>query len=384
MPVTIVLDDSLSRFTHPLDYNLGPSGEVYNVVHNTFKGSHPLHGFVLTVHEAFARHLELKIKPDDIWTLIVQGIAEHVNMDPEKYREKVVDFTGKKELKVETIFPVDWEAVLPEFEKQINENTKSDSFVKKMVKSYSTSLPINSLVCQTAVMSTTQAYFNYRVDSYCGIRKFTLLGDEMDWVKLDENLCSLNLYDLGLEKWDHNLKNIVKFFLKLLRQKEPQSSDLVILKSFYKFQSNSGGDKINGWILNLFPYLGNKATRSNNGNLVKHLEGEPFCHVRMYKPMHHEFASDIFGTGLNKVPFKWEIMGIGEYDMFFVAGFDVPTITSGSSETAFAFGVASKDPLPSNLSIGTSDSVQIMENISLDDKNDFLSFLLELRIDKST
>lgn len=357
--ITIVLDDTLEKNPRYANkYDLRPA-EQYDIVHNTFKGSHPLHGFVLAVHRAFANHLELRVSPDDLWTLVVQGIAEHVSMDPEKYRSKFVDFEGKKELTVKTGSAVVWEDVIPEFNKQIIESTIKDSTVSKMVTSYSTTQPINTIVYQTAVMSTTQAYFNYRVHTMCGIRKFTLLGESADWHALIKNLDALKLDEIGLARWNAHLFNIFGFFLKLYDQPNASADDIDILKSFYKFNSGSGScDMVSGWILKLFPYLGNMERRSNKGaDLASHLkESQTFTYADGGRPSHFGYSeyvkkygvrSDSFSTGLNKVPFKWELETMQDsviFDMLFMAGFDIPVVNAEFVQTVYAFGVAYAKP----------------------------------------
>ena len=54
-----------------------------------------LYGF----YTAHCKHYPIRIKPDDIWLLILQAFSNHVNANPEKLRELFVDFEGKKALK---------------------------------------------------------------------------------------------------------------------------------------------------------------------------------------------------------------------------------------------------------------------------------------------
>jgi hypothetical protein len=52
-----------------------------------------LNGF----YTAHNNHYPIRIKPDDIWLLIVQGFSNHVNANAEELRKLFVDFDGKKE-----------------------------------------------------------------------------------------------------------------------------------------------------------------------------------------------------------------------------------------------------------------------------------------------
>ena len=55
-----------------------------------------LNGF----YTAHCNHYPIRVKPDDIWILIVQAFSHHVNINSESLRNMFVDFSGKKELVV--------------------------------------------------------------------------------------------------------------------------------------------------------------------------------------------------------------------------------------------------------------------------------------------
>ena len=52
-------------------------------------------------HVAFDEHRPLVLSPDILWITIVQGLALHINADPERFRKTFVDFEGKQEIEVE-------------------------------------------------------------------------------------------------------------------------------------------------------------------------------------------------------------------------------------------------------------------------------------------
>ena len=49
---------------------------------------------------AHINHYPIRIKPDDIWLLIVQAFSNHVNANSEKLRHLFVNFDGKQKLSV--------------------------------------------------------------------------------------------------------------------------------------------------------------------------------------------------------------------------------------------------------------------------------------------
>ena len=51
-----------------------------------------LNGF----YTAHTNHYPIRIKPDDIWLLIVQAFSNHVNANSEELRHHFVNFDGKK------------------------------------------------------------------------------------------------------------------------------------------------------------------------------------------------------------------------------------------------------------------------------------------------
>ena len=59
--------------------------------------------FLNGLYTAHINHYPFRIKPDDIWLLIVQAFSNHVNANSEELRNYFVNFDGKKTLEV--IYP---------------------------------------------------------------------------------------------------------------------------------------------------------------------------------------------------------------------------------------------------------------------------------------
>ena len=82
-----------------------------------------LNGF----YTAHTNHYPIRIKPDDIWLLIVQAFSNHVNANAEELRNLFVNFDGKQTLIVEyeisSIEEVD-KNILQNFSEQINNQMK--------------------------------------------------------------------------------------------------------------------------------------------------------------------------------------------------------------------------------------------------------------------
>ena len=75
---------------------------------------------------AYKNHYPITITPDMIWLLIEQGFVRYIEKYKDKVREKFVNFSGKKELKLKrvgltptTAKEEDWKGIIDEFVQQI-------------------------------------------------------------------------------------------------------------------------------------------------------------------------------------------------------------------------------------------------------------------------
>ncbi len=68
---------------------------------------HHRHALFSAAERAYNRHLALRLRPDDVWLTIAQGVAEHINApgNAEAFRSKFVAHEGKKELVVKQASP---------------------------------------------------------------------------------------------------------------------------------------------------------------------------------------------------------------------------------------------------------------------------------------
>ena len=100
-------------------------------------GTHP---FFYGMYEAYAEHRPFVLSPDMGWMLISQGFSHHINANPEKYRDRMVDFQGKKSLVVESDKPLEeaeWERLISKFAEEIKKNTKG-TIAETIIADFST------------------------------------------------------------------------------------------------------------------------------------------------------------------------------------------------------------------------------------------------------
>lgn len=106
---------------------------------------------------AYFNHYPIRIKPDDIWLLIVQCFSFHVNENSERLRNYFVNFKGKKNLKVKIETPKIDKKDLEIFVEKINQELKKyvgDDIIKNLTPDFTTTDINTKLVCQMSIMDS--------------------------------------------------------------------------------------------------------------------------------------------------------------------------------------------------------------------------------------
>ena len=214
-------------------------------------GAHP---FFYGMYEAYASHRPFVLSPDMVWMLISQGFSHHINANPEKYRDRMVDFQGKKSLVVESDKPLEeaeWERLIPKFAKEIKKNTKG-TIAETIIADFSTTTSYEQIASEITLMETTKAYFEFVVMyAACGIPEVTLLGTTEDWQKVYDKTMQLRSFDL--DWWIDELAPILKQFIKSSKG----YADTKFWRNMFKWhtQKEYGAPNIiDGWIVKFFPY----------------------------------------------------------------------------------------------------------------------------------
>ena len=119
-----------------LEHSLNPKQKLAYMESNV-----PLLNGFYTAH---INHYPIRIKPDDIWLLIVQALSHHINVNSESLRYNFVNFEGKQKLTVK--YPISRleevdKKILENFSEQINEQMKQylgDELVDLLTPNFST------------------------------------------------------------------------------------------------------------------------------------------------------------------------------------------------------------------------------------------------------
>ena len=237
-----------------------------------------LNGF----YTAHTNHYPIRIKPDDIWLLIVQAFSNHVNANSEELRHYFVDFDGKKKLEIlyelSDIKQVN-KKVLENFSEQINEQMKKylgEKLIDILTPNFSTSNYDSKIVCKISIMGAFKKYFEYRMMLFgCGIPYIILEGTAQDYKEIIAKSAELKKYDF---EWYIN--KIIPHIEKMVEAKEGKIDidyfkNMIQKKEVTEQKRGPSGmflgevkyDHICGWFLNFFAYY--NETVGYNGKIKK-------------------------------------------------------------------------------------------------------------------
>jgi len=236
------------------------------------------HAFLAAVLTAFAKHLPLVVGPDQIWSLISFGFAQHVDQNAKELRHHFVSHQGKKRLEVKVApgfgrTPEEWEnVVFPNFSSQIRGYIGEDIH-DAIAGSFTTTSDVARAAHEVTLMSAMKHYFSYGMETFCGISRITLLGTEADWVQLRDraealgNKMTAEVHNLWLPKLLPVLDQFVAAYKGDVHHGFWQS--MVKMRHKDAFGSGeSSKDYVTGWLQIFFPYLNNSRLNKN----MKHWE----------------------------------------------------------------------------------------------------------------
>jgi hypothetical protein len=218
----------------------------------------PFHPVVAAAHRAFMDHRPLCLSPDIIWLMICQGVANHVNSNAEELRSRFVSQEGKIQISVRRDDIVKgspenpWAEAIQELTKQVREHIGSafDFFQP----TFTTTGPVEQAAAGIVLLDAMQSYFDYDMETFCGILAITLERTLQDWQIVADRTEQFG--PLDLEWWLEPLRPVLRQFVAAAQGE----IDRPFWQSFYKYHDESGGPMLTGWISALFPYLKDSRT----------------------------------------------------------------------------------------------------------------------------
>ena len=225
--------------------------------------------FLIGFYDAHTNHYPIRIKPDDIWLLIVQAFSNHVNANSEELRNLFVNFDGKKTLTIEyslsSIEQVD-RKVLEDFSEQINKQMEKflgEKLLNILTPNFTTTTYDSAIVGKISIMGAFKKYFDYEmILCGCGLPYIILEGTVDDYKKILEKSKELKKYEFSwyIERIIPHIQKMVEakggkidvdYFKNIIQKKEvtEQRSGPSGMNT-YEVQV----DYISGWILDFFAY----------------------------------------------------------------------------------------------------------------------------------
>ncbi|KAM9993933.1 hypothetical protein ACTFIZ_011899 [Dictyostelium cf. discoideum] len=206
--------------------------------------------FVYSAWESYNNHHHLVLRPDNIWMAILTQLSFYINKNSEELRDKFVDFNGKKELIVETDYPIleaPFDEMVIEMSNQIQSNIKDPSIKDLIIPNFTTTTESDKVVFLIALMSTMKKYFDYQCMSSCGLPEVTLLGEINDWINLKERVEKLIQFDnkdCEIKKWLVYLLAVIDKFIESANG----NPDTTWWNQIVDYKSSSGGSILTGWL----------------------------------------------------------------------------------------------------------------------------------------
>lgn len=221
------------------------------------------HAFIGTFVEAWNHHRPVRLSPDAVWMLLLEGMLERVDDAPEVCRTSMV---RHRKGKLDIIVPlsggflaglrseVAWTTVLRSVQDAIRPHVVLGRDTA-LVPTFSTTTPTRAMASRLRVLDIFSNYFAYGIAS-CGIPRITLEGTPEDWRLLRERADLLAV--CGLEPWVKRLKPVLDEFVRT----SEGSPSLDFWRSFVRFRPADGecgsAPRVDGWITSLVPRFDGK------------------------------------------------------------------------------------------------------------------------------
>ena len=283
-------------------------------------------GFLAACMMSFAQHLPLALSAPQLWAVITQGFARHVDQHAESLRHLFVDHDGKKEIRIRedsltlsSVTPQQWEQlVLPKFSQAISENMNNTDAYDTLVGEFSTTTPTSQAVSEIVLMAAMKNFFEYTLMTACGIPKIRLEGTRGDWVSLRDRTARLAQWMMpGHSHGELWIEDIVVPILDQFIDAYDGNVNFCFWQTMIKFRRTGQGsgsyDFLSGWLPTLFPYLSKAGGRVEPNPFLRKWE-ESATSLQL-GPQPNEIPQQ-----LSSVPVRWEYFA-EVFPLHFHAGF---------------------------------------------------------------
>lgn len=246
----------------------------------------------------FQAHLPLGLRPEVLWYTILSQVATEVKSNPNAYREQ---FTAKAEGKDTILVRHDglrlgsaygWDQAIGMFDAPLRERVPGDLPAVCLPDDLTTCGTSENLACLVAFMDAASPYYAYRVMTMCGIPKVALFGTGEDWSNLVTRLDRLAPRFPALASYFNAIRPLLT---RIAEVANGGAASQYFWDSIYKRNSESGGDKLTGWLTHFFAFI-----RDYDDVIRKRTD---------YDLDSWGYSPASFPSSVSAVPFVWEDAG---------------------------------------------------------------------------
>ena len=289
------------------------------------------HKLILGYLNAYFNHCPIKINPNIIWQLILNKFSKYINdhANIKSFREKFVDFIGKKNLicvKIGSYKDVNKHRkdVIENFCEQISENIGKE-LIDILTPNFTTSNEESIIAGKVSIMSVFKKFFDYtELDFVCGIPYIILEGSLNDWENILNKLKFLSKYDFFIDDMEKDIIEIIntkkgkidlEFWSKIIMEtkiKEKKMNPCL----FHSYERES--IYITGWILDF--YGEKKILKENISDLISEIVEVPIKIVEIDAFNDDKIKKGIIFAGIRGIkqdPNNYEVEPIVNYEFTF-------------------------------------------------------------------
>ncbi|MCZ1012363.1 DUF4419 domain-containing protein [Streptomyces lydicus] len=204
------------------------------------------------IHLCFTAHLPLSLSPDLLWYAVVHEVAVHVRLNSSTYEGLFTDTPGHRQTITvrDDLAPWDWERSINLVQQPLRDRI-GDEVADLFQPVFSTTTPTDATTTLIALMDVVSPYYHFRWDTLCGIPRIRLEGTGRDWRLLAARVRELEEWFEGLRPWFTALHPVLE---AIWAAASGWGVDQSFWRSLYKWESESGGDRITGWITAFFAH----------------------------------------------------------------------------------------------------------------------------------
>lgn len=265
-----------------------------------------MNGFLQAVHDCYDDHRPLVISPDDIWLLICQGFAIHLNTLPDSAKNAIFNSNKKKifEPRIDELITnkcIYWKQYIDYIAEKIKEDSKEETY-NLIVQDFSTTTSLIETAYKATLLEAFQKNYSYLVMSGCGIPKITLNGIKEDWENIYTKVDGFKKY--GLDEWIDQLKPVLKEFCNAYSG----DVDKNFWNRIYKTKEVYTTTYLTGWIIKFFPYIKDFSVKNDStvrpwwNHRFKYI---PNKYLKEDDYVFSELTTYVFPSGYTKTPITW-------------------------------------------------------------------------------